>query len=78
MYSFGVLLCEMCIRELPHPDEIRNRIGLVSDGTLRRLIKRCVKTNPEERPTTSEVISELEGHSRSAGVLSRMRTLLGV
>jgi len=73
-YSFGVLLCEMCIRELPH--EICNQIGLVSDRTLRRLIKRCVRRNPEERPTTSEVISELEGHSRSTGVLPRMRTLL--
>ena len=76
MYSFGVLLCEMCIRELPHPHEIRNQIGQVSDRTFRRLIRRCVKTNPEERPTTSEVISELEGHSRSTGVSSRMRTLL--
>jgi len=76
VYSFGVLLCEMCIRELPDPQRMRNQIGQVSDGTLRRLIKRCVRRNPEERPTTSEVISELEGHSRSTGVLSRMRTLL--
>ena len=78
MYSFGVLLCEMCIRELPRPHEIRTQIGQVSDGTLRRLIKRCVKRNPEERPFTSEVISELEGHSRSTGVLSRLRTLFEV
>ena len=75
MYSFGVLLCEMCIRELPRPREIRNQIEQLSDRTLRRLIRRCVKTNPEERPTTSEVISELEGHSRSTGALSRCRTL---
>ena len=78
MYSFGVLLCEMCIRELPHPHEIHDQIGQVSYRTLRRLIRRCVKTNPEERPTTSEVISELEGHSRTTGVLSSMRTLFGV
>lgn len=79
MYSFGVLLCEMCIRELPAvPREIGNQIRLVTNGTLRRLIKRCVKRKPEERPTTSEVISELEGHTRTAGALSRMRTLLGV
>lgn len=79
MYSFGVLLCEMCIRELPAgPREIRNQIRQVANGTLRRLIKRCVKRNPEERPTTSEVISELEGHTRTTGVLSRMKTLLGV
>ena len=75
MYTFGVLLCEMCIRELPHPHEIRNRTGQVSDRNLRRLVRRCVKTNPEERPTTSEVIGELKGHSRSTGVLSRRRPL---
>jgi len=75
VYSFGVLLCEMCIRELPNPQEIRHQIGQVSDGILRRLIKRCVRSNPEERPVTSVVISELELHSRSTGVLSRMRNL---
>ena len=78
MYSFGVLLCEMCVGELPDPHEIRSQIEQVSDRTLRRLIRRCVKRNPEERPTTSEVISELEEHSKTTGVLSRMRTLFGV
>ena len=57
------------------PHEIRNRIGQVSDRNLRRLVRRCVKRNPEERPTTSDVISELKGHSRSTGVLSRRRPL---
>ena len=78
MYSFGVLLCEMCIRELPDPRGKRNQIGQVTNDTLRRLIKRCVKGNSKERPTISEVISELEGHSRSTGILSRMRTLFAV
>ena len=80
MYSFGVLLCEMCIRDLPDPDPhgIRNQIRQVSNDTLRRLIKRCVKRNPEERPTTSEVIRELEGHSKGTGILHRMRAALGV
>jgi len=67
VYSFGVLLCEMCIRELPRPHEIRNQIGQVSNGTLRGLIKRCVKRNPEERPTAVEVISKLEGHKYLPG-----------
>jgi len=80
VYSFGVLLCEMCIRELPDPDPqgIHNQIRQVTNGNLQKLIKRCVKINPEERPTISEVISQLEGHSRSKGILTRMRTLLKV
>lgn len=60
MYSFGVLLCEMCIRELPVPQEVGHQIGQVTNGILRGLIERCVKTNPEERPTMADVICELE------------------
>ena len=59
MYSFGVLLCEMCIKELPDPEERQKQIGKVK-GVLRGLIQRCVKSDPEERPTMSEVIRELE------------------
>lgn len=59
MYSFGVLLCEMCIRELPDPEERQTQIGQVK-GVLQGLIQRCVKDDPEERPTMSEVIRELE------------------
>ena len=59
MYSFGVLLCEMCIREQPDPDERQTQIGRV-EGVLRGLIQRCVKDDPEERPTMNEVIRTLE------------------
>ena len=61
MYSFGVLLCEMCIRELPDldPEERQTQIGKVK-GVLRGLIQSCVKDDPEERPTMGEVIRELE------------------
>ena len=59
MYSFGVLLCEMCIRQQPDPQELHNQIGR-TDGAFRGLIQRCVERNPEARPTMSEIISELE------------------
>ena len=59
MYSFGVLLCEMCIREQPDPKELRNQIGRVT-GALRGLIQRCVERDPEARPSMSEIIRELE------------------
>jgi len=59
VYSFGVLLCEMCIREQPDPKELRNQIGRVT-GDIRGLIQRCVERDPESRPTMSEIIRELE------------------
>ena len=59
MYSFGVLLCEMCIREQPDPQELHNQIGQVN-GVLQGLIQRCVERDPEARPTMSDVIYELE------------------
>ena len=58
MYSFGVLLCEMCIREQPDPEELHNQIDRVN-GVLRGLIQRCVERDPEARPTMSDVLSVL-------------------
>lgn len=66
VYSFGVLLCEMCIQELPVPHEFHNQIRRVKGG-LRRLIQRCVEREPEARPTISEVIRELEDLRRPRG-----------
>ncbi|KAL9974239.1 hypothetical protein ACROYT_G011254 [Oculina patagonica] len=78
VYSFGVLLCEMCIKQLPSLREVHHQIGQVTNGALRRLIQRCVQRNPEVRPAMSEVISELEGPTRTTGVSSLVRTLFRV
>ena len=59
VYSFGVLLCEMCTRELPVPQQIQDQISLVANGVLRQLIMQCVARAPEARPTMSDVISML-------------------
>ena len=59
VYSFGLLLCEMCIRELPVPQQIQVQIGLVTNGVLRELIMRCAMTNPDSRPTMGDVITVL-------------------
>lgn len=75
VYSFGVLLCEMCIRELPSDQELLNQIRQVTNDTLSRLIERCVTRNPEERPAISDVINTLEEPRRTTGVLSHVRTL---
>ena len=60
MYSFGVLLCEMCIRELPDPERRDQQIAMVTNHVLRALIRGCVQTEPEARPSMEEIIEELE------------------
>ncbi|CAH3189309.1 unnamed protein product [Porites lobata] len=65
VYSFGVLLCEMCTRELPVPQQIQDQIGLVTNGVLRELIMQCVARAPEARPTMSDVISMLTQQEES-------------
>lgn len=56
VYSFGVLLCEMCIRELPDPEIRHEQILKVSSSAVQGLIRRCVLRNPEERPSVRDVI----------------------
>ena len=65
VYSFGVLLCEMCTRELPVPQQIQDQISLVANGVLRELITQCVARAPESRPTMSDVISVLTQQAES-------------
>lgn len=65
VYSFGLLLCEMCIRELSVPQQIVDQIGLVTNGVLRELIMRCVARAPEVRPTMNDVIFVLTQQAES-------------
>ena len=60
VYSFGLLLCEMCIRELPVPHQTEAQISMITDQVLRYLVSSCVAEDPGERPTMAEVISRLE------------------
>ena len=60
MYSFGVLLCEMCIRELPDPERRDQQIAMVTNHVLRAFIRGCVETEPDARPNMEEIIEELE------------------
>ena len=60
MYSLGVLLCEMCIRELPDPERRDHQIVMVTNSLLRALIRGCVQREPAARPNMEEIIEELE------------------
>ena len=60
MYSFGVLLCEMCIRELPDPERRDQQIAMVTNSLFRALIRGCLRSDPEARPIMEKIIEELE------------------
>ena len=66
VYSFGLLLCEMCIRELPVPHQTRDQISLITDRDFRDLVMSCVRQDPGERSNMAEVISELERMERKS------------
>ncbi|XP_022787814.1 probable serine/threonine-protein kinase DDB_G0271682 [Stylophora pistillata] len=76
VYSYGVLLCEMCTRELPNPERRENQIRQVAGTSLRRLITRCTMTDADQRPAMSDILSELERLRENPGVISMVRNFL--
>ena len=60
MYSFGVLFCEICIRELPDPDRRDEQVAMVTNRMLRALIRGCLQQDADERPSMEGIIGELE------------------
>ena len=60
MYSFGVLFCEICIRELPDPDRRDEQVAMVTSGVLRSLIRECLQQDAGKRPSMKEIIDALE------------------
>ena len=59
MFSFGLLLCEMCIRELPVPGHTYEQIRLITNAHLRELVQRSTNGTPENRPSMAEVLTAL-------------------
>ena len=60
MYSFGVLLCEICIRELPDPHRRDEQVARVTNGVLRALIRACLQQDADVRPSMEDIVDELE------------------
>ena len=60
MYSFGVLFCEICIRELPDPDRRDEQVAMVTNRMLRALIRGCLQQDADERPSMEDIIGKLE------------------
>ena len=60
IFSFGILFIEMLTGQLPPSDERRRVMGLIHHPQLLALIERCLNQQRENRPSASNIISELE------------------
>ena len=59
IYSFGALVLEMLTGQLPAPDDRLGLLRKVQHQQLLRLIRGCLNTNPDDRPSARHIISEL-------------------
>ena len=59
MYSFGALLCEMCIRQEPDPEQRLVQVMEIERGKFRILARRCLEKDPWLRPNMDTIIEEL-------------------
>ena len=60
MYSFGVLLCEMCINEMPDPDRRHEQVLLVRNQVFRNGVRACLQVDPAKRPNMERIIQEIK------------------
>ena len=60
VYSYGVLLCEICIRECPIPECLDEQLSSMTNKNLRNLVRQCTKKEPEDRPTMQDVVFSLQ------------------
>ena len=59
IFSFGVLLLEMLTGEFPDCDNRASQLCSVRHQALLSLIQRCLQQRKEDRPTASDIITEL-------------------
>ena len=61
VYSYGILLVEMCLREFPEsqPERQQEQIQRIQWVSMVSLIRRCTSERPAHRPTMSNVMDLL-------------------
>ena len=56
IYSFGVLLLEMCTCEFPVPECRAELLESIDDPQLLKLIRQCLNDNKDKRPTATQIV----------------------
>ena len=61
VYSYGILLCEVTMRELPIPEHLNEMKEIIKTKhfLLHSVVLKCTKDNPVERPTMATVLEDL-------------------
>ena len=61
VYSYGVLLCEVVLARFPDPDLFADMVEEVDRlwPAMCGLIRYCIKTNPQRRPSMADIITQL-------------------
>ena len=61
VYSYGILLCEITLRELPNPDVLnKSKVKMrVKNAFLYSLMLECIQHEPTERPTMANILKKL-------------------
>ena len=59
IYSFGVLLVEMCTCQFPVPERRAELIDTIEQPRLVQLIRQCLNTDRERRPTAAQLVDLL-------------------
>ena len=60
IFSFGVLQLEMLTGEFPETEERESHLLMIHDHPMLSLVQSCLKARKEDRPTASNIISELD------------------
>lgn len=60
VYSYGVLFCEMCTRELPVPEKRAQQIRAVKNSDYRTLINNCLRRDVEKRFDSMTVLNVVD------------------
>ena len=64
--SFGVLLCEMYVRELPSPQQRQTQVSRMEPRRFQVIVERCLQTEPGERPNMEEIIDDVTSSLESS------------
>ena len=66
VYSFGVLLCEMCVRELPDPQQRETQVSRMEPRRFQEIVQRCLWMEPGERPNMEEINDDVTSSLESS------------
>ncbi|XP_028400637.1 probable serine/threonine-protein kinase DDB_G0281745 [Dendronephthya gigantea] len=63
VFSYGILVCEIAICEQPDPRNRKNQRKSISNKNIKKLVKSCTKSEPQDRPTMQKVLENWQRNS---------------